>query len=1457
MTMIICFAPGTAVSSLAAETTGITYESGITSTGTDDFSDDSTDVLSITQEGTTGATSDNTIGDTSFENIDEGTSGNIENLTDEAASDNSDDLTDDTSCDNPYDTSDNTSDESIFDDDAYSSDDETDLSDPETDSLYDEEVLLDTEFYLASEADSSQEYNLYVGGVQVTGANKDDITSAINEFAQEEVATGEATYDPDTKTMTIKNFVFNGSGYEAYAGGYPECAAVWANIDDFVLNIEGDNTIAEAGGSRSTSTAVFSNSNMIIKGSGTLTAKGGTPTPRYDGHGHSCGLNSYGNLLFDTDFTGTLKCTSEALQNNIQTYVTYALCGGSITVQNGTIIAQAGKAIGTFGLSMGILANGINVYGGNVYASGGDIDNGTESYGIYAPTTYAHFYGGEVKASGKTVAIPHCRFDGNETVYASVNEDGSDSEAYSESKRYQYKYLNVSFVEIFYDLYVGGVHVSNKNRNNLVSEINSREDSDASGLITYNPTTNTINLTDATITGKGESDTWEGIKYIGSDTFNIIAEGDNCIEDKGTRHQYSAGCLFGVYNDYMYFDKAGDVYVNVAEGGKLIFNGGSVSGDTYPSSFGFCYQGFKNVKFSGGGDITLIGASVDNGYSYGINACDIDVDMEGALNALGSDAYYSTGISANSITVKSGTVSAESGTAYDSFGMDLFKWTSDKGLNVEGGKLSVTGGICSGEGYGIRVSSGYKTNITNGELTVSTLSGQNYSSAWNLAPEFHGMFASASKNSDGSQKEEYDPEKNASYKWYKAPDWGEIPNDLKDLFWNDLGNVPAGLWFVFGNDDVGFNKFYTSEDTSIDYKTTETTYTGQTVRFDSDVNVYHGTRRLWNNRDYTIAYKNNINASTRDAGSKAPVITISGKGNYSKNVSFAFDISPRDISEAKLNSPQKVSVNIGAKLSSVKPNLTFAGKNLSLGKDFAIYCNGKELDANSKAEQGGIYTFSLRGKGNFRDYFNESIYVYAVNPKEKAYTLMSKAKITLPKATDMPYDKNGYNIVDLFDNRDGRNPKATVTIGKTVLVYGKDFNVSSPDAYYGKVYDAGKYTIRISGVFSNTNAGMEGYVGDKNATIEIGGIPAGKVKVAGLATSVDYAGKAFELADLFNDKDKTLKEGWTEVTLFSGDTVLEKSKEYDVYMNNNGSFGKFTVEFRLKGGYTGSIKKTVNVKQGNLSAASISAGDAEYSKTGAIPDTVIVKLGSAVLTEGIDYTLSYKNNTKITTPDKPKSAAVVTAKGIGNFKGSVSGTFNVNKADIAECVELVAADKVYNSNAKTGYFKSEPKLQDGGKNISVGKNKDIEPIDKKTAFKYYIAGTDTEIPEDTRSLDPNTVVEVRINVTCSELSPYKAGNYELKGCYKIINKGYDIKSAKVTVLNPQKLVFNNGKEVVLLEETDIQVKMGNTVLGTQDYEIVNLRKNRFLGTATAVIKGKGQYGGTKSFSFKITAKPIK
>lgn len=67
----------------------------------------------------------------------------------------------------------------------------------------------------------------------------------------------------------------------------------------------------------------------------------------------------------------------------------------------------------------------------------------------------------------------------------------------------------------------------------------------------------------------------------------------------------------------------------------------------------------------------------------------------------------------------------------------------------------------------------------------------------------------------------------------------------------------------------------------------------------------------------------------------------------------------------------------------------------------------------------------------------------------------------------------------------------------------------------------------------------------------------------------------------------------------------------------------------------------------------------------------------------------------------------------------------------------------------------------------------------------------------------------------------------------------------------------NGKEITLTS-SDIKVMDGSKELvhGT-DYYIVSYKNNVKKGTATAVIRGLGEYGGTKDVKFKISSKGLK
>ena len=93
-----------------------------------------------------------------------------------------------------------------------------------------------------AEESGATPYDVWVGGVQVTSANEDDITSAINAVTPN-AASGTATYDPSRKTLTLEGFVYSGKGSLAdIEYGYTYNAAIVAQ-EDLNIVLIGSNSI--------------------------------------------------------------------------------------------------------------------------------------------------------------------------------------------------------------------------------------------------------------------------------------------------------------------------------------------------------------------------------------------------------------------------------------------------------------------------------------------------------------------------------------------------------------------------------------------------------------------------------------------------------------------------------------------------------------------------------------------------------------------------------------------------------------------------------------------------------------------------------------------------------------------------------------------------------------------------------------------------------------------------------------------------------------------------------------------------------------------------------------------------------------------------------------------------------------------------------------------------------------
>lgn len=599
----------------------------------------------------------------------------------------------------------------------------------------------------------------------------------------------------------------------------------------------------------------------------------------------------------------------------------------------------------------------------------------------------------------------------------------------------------------------------------------------------------------------------------------------------------------------------------------------------------------------------------------------------------------------------------------------------------------------------------------------------------------------------------------------------------------------------------------------------EYTYTGKAIK--PEVRVYDYKKRLEEKKDYTISYKNNVNAANKSAV-KAPTIVITGKGNYEGKLNKTFTIAQKNITDADVKTDE-LTVAFNNKQQKPVPVITWNGKKLSGSKDYSISVGVGAATGAQVPLAADSYPVTLTGMGN--------------------YTGERKINFTITQGTPVP-KLTVSKIAAVTYTGQEITPKPTVKNGKEELKEGQDYTLT---------YEDNKEVGTASVIITGTGAsGRSKYFGMKRVTFQIkAAAMMNKAKVQFTGAAV-YTGSAVEPACTV---EITFKENGVNVN-----RTLIRDTDYTVTYQNNVKAGTATAVFEGKGFYGGTLKKTYKITAYDLLAdpdkkVEIQTLEAyPYMKGGSTPKPV-VRFDGKKLTEGTDYTLSYKSN------KSAGSVATVTVKGKGNFKGSAVKTYKVDVRDISKEVEGVsgsaitvsAADKVY--QAKANIYKTKIRVLDmNGKALSAGSD-----YDKNVVYTYaeYINVETTDpsaAPSDkirkvgdpvgaTDIIPAGALIQVEVSA--------KGSNYQGKatGTYRITRA--DVAKAKVTV--PQQTYTGKAIEP---KASDITVTLNGMVLSPEDYKVVGYSNNINKGTAKLTIQGNGNYGGTKTVTFKIKGKSL-
>ena len=171
-----------------------------------------------------------------------------------------------------------------------------------------------------------------------------------------------------------------------------------------------------------------------------------------------------------------------------------------------------------------------------------------------------------------------------------------------------------------------------------------------------------------------------------------------------------------------------------------------------------------------------------------------------------------------------------------------------------------------------------------------------------------------------------------------------------------------------------------------------------------------------------------------------------------------------------------------------------------------------------------------------------------------------------------------------------------------------------------------------------------------------------------------------------------------------GGNTLTLNEDYETTYANNELAGDASITVRpLTQYYTGTIVKKFKISN-SISKATVTGIPASEQYTGQTYKPVpVVKMGSKVLTEDVDYTVSYSNNRNVGT-------ARVIISGIGVYSGEKVVTFVIKEKSIENCTVLTVASLNYNGNLQT----PPVVVKDGRKKLE-------ENVDYKLSYRNNMA----------------------------------------------------------------------------------------------------------------------------------------
>ncbi len=328
--------------------------------------------------------------------------------------------------------------------------------------------------------------------------------------------------------------------------------------------------------------------------------------------------------------------------------------------------------------------------------------------------------------------------------------------------------------------------------------------------------------------------------------------------------------------------------------------------------------------------------------------------------------------------------------------------------------------------------------------------------------------------------------------------------------------------------------------------------------------------------------------------------------------------------------------------------------------------------------------------------------------KDVDYTVSYSANINIGKATITITGIGNYTGTKIIYFNISKNETsfsipvigAQVYTGKAVT---PDFNLFSGDKLLIKDVD---YTVTYE---NNINVGY--------GRIIIKGIGnySGTIVVIFRITSVNISLVTVPNFDDVVYDGNEFTPDFSKNPIIFGDKELTEGVDYKVEIYNNRNAGTVKIVIIGIGNFTGTIVIYVNITAISISGVSVSTiGDVEYNGSAQTPSFKVTKNGKT-LVKGADYTVEYRNNIAVGT-------ATVAIKGIGNYKGEKSVTFEIVEPTYYELTIYTKSETLGYDSTMQVYAEVNPYIDRAYTFIYSSSNSNIASVNEYGVVKALDEG---------------------------------------------------------------------------------------------------------------------------------------